>query len=398
MGAFNLQTLARPNILALEPYRCARDDYTDGVLLDANENPYGPALHNLHSQEKSSELNRYPDPHQQPVKQLLCNFRNQERIGEALEVPELTPANLFFGVGSDEAIDAIIRCFCTPGKDKLLTCPPTYGMYGVSAQINDVEVVKVNLEVSSDKGAFQLRPDAVNEALSNDPLIKVAYICSPGNPTAALIDKSDIEKVLNHPTWNGIVVVDEAYIDFSPAGSSMAPYVNKYPNLVVMQTLSKSFGMAGVRLGVSFGSPEVTSLFNNMKAPYNISTPASQFAERALSPEGIAIMKEYATLLIEERVRLLKELPRIPGVGKFIGGEDANFILFEVLDKPDGVPSSKIAYEVYSALAELKGVVVRFRGKEFGCEGGIRVSIGTKVENDTFIAKFREAIQEAQRT
>lgn len=173
------------------------------------------------------------------LKSLFCAYRNRNPTNP------LTPANLFLGVGSDEAIDALLRCFCRPGKDKILTCPPTYGMYAVSAQVNDVEVIKVALNLES--GNFELRPDEINQALAADPDIKLVYICSPGNPTGALVDPAAVQKILAHPTWNGVVIVDEAYVDFAPDGSSLAPWVVEYPNLVVMQTLSKAFGLAGIR-------------------------------------------------------------------------------------------------------------------------------------------------------
>ncbi|KAG9704905.1 histidinol-phosphate aminotransferase, partial [Aureobasidium melanogenum] len=241
VNAFNLETCARPNILALEPYRCARDDYKDdgtNILLDANENAHGPGLaidsasgklKNALNGHASVEvdllgLNRYPDPHQPELKQLLCNLRNTHTHTEK----NLTPDNLFVGVGSDEAIDALIRAFCTPGKDKILTCPPTYGMYSVSAQVNDVAVTKAPLDVNND---FALQPYLINEMLGQDPHIKMVYICSPGNPTANLVRKEDVEAVLKHPSWNGIVVLDEAYIDFAPDGTSLAEWVNDWPNL-----------------------------------------------------------------------------------------------------------------------------------------------------------------------
>lgn len=177
--------------------------------------------------------------HQIDLKSRFCAYRNRNPTNP------LTSVNLFLGVGSDEAIDALLRCFCRPGKDKILTCPPTYGMYAVSAQVNDVEVIKVALNLES--GNFELRPDAINEALAADPDIKLVYICSPGNPTGALVDPAAVQKILAHPTWNGVVIVDEAYVDFAPDGSSLAPWVVEYPNLVVMQTLSKAFGLAGIR-------------------------------------------------------------------------------------------------------------------------------------------------------
>jgi histidinol-phosphate aminotransferase len=392
MASFDLQKLARPNILALEPYRCARDDYKVGVLLDANENTHGPSLTTIDEYEKRQELNRYPDPHQTELKERMCEFRNRENTDESLT--PLDPSNLFVGVGSDEAIDAIIRILCVPGKDKLLTCPPTYGMYGVSAQINDVEVVKVNLDF--EPGSFGIRPEAINETLANNPSIKLAYLCSPGNPTGSLLKKELIEQVLNHPTWNGMVVVDEAYIDFAPEGSSFAPLATKYPNLIVMQTLSKSFGLAGARLGITFSSKEMASLLNNMKAPYNISTPSSELALRALSPEGIALMKKYVKEIVVQRERLVQELPKIPGVGAIVGGNESNFLLIQVLDKPNGKPDSDVAKQLYKTLAEKKNVVIRYRGSEPGCVGCLRISVGTKQETDVLLTEIKDALNSIQ--
>ncbi|KAJ5407146.1 hypothetical protein N7465_008430 [Penicillium sp. CMV-2018d] len=398
---FNLATCARPNILALQPYRCARDDYKDdgtNVLLDANENAFGPGLAlNSEGALQSSPtgnatgaskpeidflgLNRYPDPHQIELKQLFCNLRNTHH-----HTPKtLLPEHMFCGVGSDEAIDALLRCFCVPGKDKILTCPPTYGMYSVSAQVNDLEIVKVPLDATN---GFHLQADKVNEALSADPSIKLAYICSPGNPTANLIRKEDIRKVLEHPTWNGIVVVDEAYIDFAPEGSSLAEWVTEWPNLVVMQTLSKAFGLAGIRLGVAYASVEVARLLNSLKAPYNISSPTSALASAALTAPNMAVMHSFRSQIIAQRDRLLTELPTIPGVGQFLGGSDANFLLVQILDA-EGRPSNVTALAAYEAMAEKRGVVVRFRGKELGCEGCLRITVGTEAE----VTKFLQEIQ-----
>ncbi|OOO11195.1 Histidinol-phosphate aminotransferase [Aspergillus oryzae] len=403
---FDLSKCARKNILQLQPYRCARDDYKDdgtNVLLDANENAYGPglALNSEGALQQSTVngdstgsskpdidflgLNRYPDPHQIELKQLFCNLRNTRIHSQK----DLTPENLFVGVGSDEAIDALLRCFCVPGKDKILTCPPTYGMYGVSAQVNDVDIVKVPLDVEN---GFQLQPEKIIETLSADDSIKMVYICSPGNPTANLIRKSDIQKVLEHPTWNGVVVVDEAYIDFAPEGSSLAEWVNDWPNLVVMQTLSKAFGLAGIRLGVAFTSPAIARLLNSLKAPYNISSPTSALAMAALSPNNMAVMKKYREQIIAQRERLLQELPKIPGIGRFLGGQESNFLLVELLDKPaneGGKPSNQVALAAYEAMAEKHGVVVRFRGKELGCEGCLRVTVGTEEEVTRFLQELR---------
>ncbi|GKZ16813.1 histidinol-phosphate transaminase [Aspergillus brasiliensis] len=410
MAPFDLAKCARPNILKLQPYRCARDDYKDdgtNILLDANENAYGPglALNPEGALQESTVtgsstgsskpeidflgLNRYPDPHQVELKKLFCQLRNTHTHTQK----DLGPENLFVGVGSDEAIDALLRCFCVPGKDKILTCPPTYGMYGVSAQVNDIEIVKVPLDVDN---GFQLQPEKINEALAADPSIKMAYICSPGNPTANLIKKSDIQKVLEHPTWNGVVVVDEAYIDFAPEGSSLAEWVTEWPNLVVMQTLSKAFGLAGIRLGVAFTSPPIATLLNSLKAPYNISSPTSALATAALSPTNMAVMKKYREQIIVQRDRLVQELPKIPGIGRFLGGQEANFLLVELLDKPaseGGKPSNKTALAAYEAMAEKRGVVVRFRGKELGCEGCLRITVGTEQEVTKFLQELRVVLE-----
>ena len=306
---------------------------------------------------------------------------------------DITAENLFVGVGSDEAIDAILRCFCAPGRDKILTCPPTYGMYAVSADVNDVGIVKVPLDVDND---FQLRPDAINETLSSDPSIKMVYICSPGNPTANLIRKEDIQKVLEHPTWNGIVVIDEAYIDFAPDGTSLAEWVAEWPNLVVMQTLSKAFGMAGIRLGAAFTSPEIARLLNSLKAPYNISSPTSALAKFALQPKNLATMRRNREQILVQRERLLEELPNIPGVGRFRGGTASNFLLVEILDKPldqGGKPCNKTAQAAYEGLAEQKGVVVRFRGKEYGCEGCLRITVGTESEVTRLLQELKALLK-----
>ncbi|PUU83799.1 pyridoxal phosphate-dependent transferase [Tuber borchii] len=393
-GAFNLQTCARKNILQLIPYRCARDDFKDdgsNILLDANENAYGPSLP-FNGSDKSeagtgydyTQLNRYPDPHQGDLKKLFCDYRNKN------PTKPLTPANLFLGVGSDEAIDALLRCFCIPGKDKILTCPPTYGMYSVSAQVNDVEVVKEPLDLIS--GKFELRPEAINKRLSEDPTIKLVYICSPGNPTAGTVDPAAVRKVLAHPTWNGVIVIDEAYIDFASEGSSLAPWVVDYPNLVVMQTLSKAFGLAGIRLGAAFTSPEIAQLLNNLKAPYSISSTTSSLAIAALSPAGLAVKNENMRRLLAQRERLFSKLPELPGIGRFRGGFDSNFLLVEILDK-NAVPNSDVAKKVYGELAEEHRVVVRYRGGEAGCTGCLRITVGTEAEVDKLLEKLREVLK-----
>ena len=283
---------------AYPAHNCKNSDYKDdgtNVLLDANENAYGPSLAAKDAAAATSStssssvaglgidplgLHRYPDPHQHDLKQRLCDLRNTH----AHTPRAITPDNLFVGVGSDEAIDALLRCFCVPGRDRILTCPPTYGMYSVSAQVNDVAIVKVPLLPAP---GFALDVPAVLDALSNEPHIKIAYLCSPGNPTGSLLAKADVERILAHPTWNGVVVLDEAYVDFAPEAASLAELVAEHPNLVVMQTLSKAFGMAGIRLGAAFASAPVARLLNSLKAPYNISSPTSALAAYALGPDGL---------------------------------------------------------------------------------------------------------------
>jgi histidinol-phosphate aminotransferase len=326
--------------------------------------------------------------HQTDLKQDLCNLRNTNVHTSKL----LKPDHLFVGVGSDEAIDALLRAFCIPGREKILVCPPTYGMYSVSAQVNDVSLVKVPLK----SPGFQLDVPAIKEALSKDSSIKLAYICSPGNPTGALLKKEDVQAILEHESWNGVVVLDEAYIDFAPEGSSLSQWVTEWPNLVVMQTMSKAFGLAGARLGAAFADTAIANLLNAMKAPYNIPNPTSQIARAALSPKHLGVMQENMDLIVKQRNRLLQELPKVPGVGKLIGGEESNFLLYEMLDAPadqGGKPSNETALAVYETLAEEKGVVVRFRGKEHGCLGCLRITVGTEKEVDRFLEEIKNVLQ-----
>lgn len=248
-------------------------------------------------------------------------------------------------------------------------------MYAVSAAVNDVQIVYVPLNV--DEG-FSLQPEKINEVLSTDEGIKMVYVCSPGNPTASLIRKEAVQEILEHPTYNGLVVVDEAYIDFAPDGSSLAEWVLEWPNLVVMQTLSKAFGLAGIRLGVAFASLPVAGLLNSLKAPYNISSPTSAIATAALEEQNLSVMRENRAKILKQRERLLQELPKIPGIGRFLGGMDSNFLLVEILDRPreqGGKPDNPTAIAVYETMAGIRGVVVRFRGKELSCTGCLRITV-----------------------
>ncbi|KAJ4016989.1 histidinol-phosphate transaminase [Fusarium irregulare] len=386
--------MTRPSGVGLIKQNDYKDDGTN-ILLDANENAYGPSLNSDVAKQTANGvdvdllgLHRYPDPHQEPLKQQLCELRNTH----AHTSKTLKPENLFVGVGSDEAIDALLRCFCVPGKDRILTCPPTYGMYSVSAQVNDVAIVKVPL---LEAPSFSIDVPAVLEALTNEPNIKLVYLCSPGNPTGSVLAKSDVQKILDHPTWNGVVVLDEAYIDFAPDDASLAEWVTEFPNLVVMQTLSKAFGMAGIRLGAAFTSPPIARLLNSLKAPYNISSPTSALASYAVSEKGLAIMRDHRARLLESRDRLIKELPNIPGVGRLRGGTESNFLLYEMLNSA-GEPDNSVALAVYEKLAEGKGVVVRFRGKEHGCLGCLRITVGTDAEVTRFLESLKTTLAEVR--
>ncbi|EGU82116.1 hypothetical protein FOXB_07394 [Fusarium oxysporum f. sp. conglutinans Fo5176] len=383
---------------ALKQRLTFRSDYKDdgtNILLDANENAYGPSLSADVAGKTANGvevdllgLHRYPDPHQEPLKQQLCELRNTHAHTDKT----LKPENLFVGVGSDEAIDALLRCFCVPGKDRILTCPPTYGMYSVSAQVNDVALVKVPL---LEAPTFSIDVPAVMEALTKESNIKLVYLCSPGNPTGSVLAKSDVQQILDHPTWNGVVVLDEAYIDFAPEDASLAEWVTEFPNLVVMQTLSKAFGMAGIRLGAAFTSPPIARLLNSLKAPYNISSPTSALASYAVSEKGLAIMRDHRARLLEQRDRLIKELPNIPGVGRLRGGTESNFLLYEMLNTA-GEPDNTVALAVYEKLAEGKGVVVRFRGKEHGCQGCLRITVGTDAEVTRFLESLKTTLAEVR--
>jgi histidinol-phosphate aminotransferase len=265
-------------------------------------------------------------------------------------------------------------------------------MYTVSAQVNDVAVVKVPLLPAS----FALDVPRIEAALVADPHIKLVYLCSPGNPTGSLVSKAEIASLLAHPTWNGVVVVDEAYVDFAPDGTSLAEWVLEFPNMVVMQTLSKAFGLAGIRLGAAFTSPNIARLLNSLKAPYNVSNPTSQLATAALQPQNLAVMTSNKDKILAQRARLVQTLPTMAGIGKFKGGFDANFLLVEMLDAT-GTPSNEIALRVYEQLAEKRGVVVRFRGKELWCEGCLRITVGTEEEVDRFLKEIEAVLADALR-
>ncbi|CAI2168598.1 16516_t:CDS:2 [Funneliformis geosporum] len=392
---FSLESIVRPNILALKPYRCARDDYSSGILLDANENSFGMILpknevqlssHSKGDKEKDDSgienLHRYPDPNQVNIKERLVKFRGLPGIDY-----------FFLGVGSDECIDLIMRIFCVPGKDKILITPPTYGMYSVCANINDVGIIKINLDVED--GIFQLKTDEILKAVKENEDIKIIFLCSPGNPTGTALSHESIRLILEDKNYNGIVVIDEAYIDFVEEMNqkgSLVKWVTQYPNLVIMQTLSKSFGLAGIRLGISIADPRIIQLMNNTKAPYNINALTSHVACTALSTQNISNMKLIKQQIREEHMKLISSIQKIPGIGKILGGNDANFILVQILDGNNQKVNNDRAYHIYKELAEKNDIVVRYRGNEIGCEGCLRITVGTPKENELLLKKLNELL------
>ncbi|MBK6263868.1 histidinol-phosphate transaminase [Marivirga sp. S37H4] len=343
----NWMDYIRPHILNLKPYASARDEFSGDakVFLDANENPFD---------EEHNGWNRYPDPHQKAIKAKISQLKSVD-AGE-----------IFLGNGSDEAIDLLFRIFCEPGKDAVITCPPTYGMYSVSASIHNVRNVEVPLTED-----FQLDVEEILKASKNG--VKMLFICSPNNPTGNSLRQDAIEKLLKE--FQGIVIIDEAYIDFSPQ-QSWSKMINKYPHLVVLQTLSKAWGLASVRLGMAFANEQLIKILNKVKPPYNISGPNQQVVLKAL--EGEEKMENQVAEIISEREILEQLLTDVPGV-KRIYSSDANFLLVQMNDAADK----------YQAMIE-KGVVVRDRSRVMLCEDCLRITVGTKEENKQLVALLEE--------
>lgn len=331
MKKFELKSMVRPNIWELKPYSSARDEFTgnEGIFLDANENPFG-------------ERNRYPDPHQRELKKALSSRNN------------IPFENIFIGNGSDEVIDLVYRVFCEPSEDSVIICPPTYGMYEVSGNINNVNLIRIPLN-----DEFELNTELI---LSESA--KCIFICSPNNPTGNNL--KNIEKILDQ--FNGIVVVDEAYIDFSDSEGFISA-INKYPNLIVMQTFSKAWAMAKARVGVAYAHKDIIALMDKTKPPYNVSGFNQQEALNALSePE---IFEERVDIILEQRNLLVKELSNLSFV-KHIYPSDANFLLVKMNDAGD----------VYNYLVMNKVVV---RNRDSVVPGCIRITVGSPEENAQLI-------------
>jgi len=339
--------LVRGNIKSLKPYLSARDEYkdiaiNDMIFLDANENPF------------ENGVNRYPDPQQLTVKKVLATIKNVNK------------KNILLGNGSDEILDLLFRAFCEPNKDNIITLPPTYGMYSVLASLNAIEDRKVLL--SSD---FQ--PQIQQILATVDDNSKILFVCSPNNPSGNSFSEEAIETLLKK--FQGLVVIDEAYIDFSKQESWLKK-LNEYPNLVITQTLSKAYGMAGIRLGICYASEEIIQILNNIKPPYNINELTQQKAlERLQDKEGVA--QEIETILFE-RNQLAIALRSISFIEK-IYESDANFILIKVDD----------ANKRYNELIE-KGIVIRNRTSQPLCENTLRLTVGTKEENEKLIKVLKE--------
>jgi histidinol-phosphate aminotransferase len=343
---FDINKLVRPNVKMLSPYSSARSEFKgkEGVFLDANENPYRDSLYN-----------RYPDPLQSRLKERIAEIKN------------VKADNIFIGNGSDEAIDLLIRAFCEPANEKIIICPPTYGMYEVCANINNVSVIKVPLTPDE----FQLNVNAIME--SCDEKTKILFVCCPNNPTGNGVKSSDIHFMLKN--FKGLVVVDEAYIDFA-SYKSLLNEINNFPNLVILQTLSKAWGLAGLRIGMAFAKNEIIEILNKIKPPYNVNESSQQLALQQLSKEKEH--KQKVQLIIEQREVIRQQISYFSFVKKIYPSE-ANFLLVKVDD----------AQRLYQFMIN-ENVIIRNRSNVTLCENCIRVTIGTEEENTTLINALKK--------
>ena len=341
-----LQELIRPNIWSLAPYSCARNEFTGeaSVFLDANENPY------------NQPYNRYPDPLQVQLKEKIAALKG------------VRPTQIMLGVGSDEPIDLIFRIFCEPSKDNVVAINPTYGMYGVCADINNVEYKQVNLNAD-----FTL--DAAKVLKACDKNTKVIFLCSPNNPTGNSLARTEIEKIVT--SFEGIVVIDEAYIDFSNEPSWLAS-LDQYPNIIVLQTFSKAWGMAALRCGMAFASEDIIAFFNKVKYPYNLNLLTQEAVYKQV--ENVDQKNEWVKALLMERKKMMAALEALPLV-KQIYPTDANFVLVKVDD----------ANGAYKQLVD-KGIIVRNRNSVTLCEGCLRITVGTPSENKQLLTALQQMV------
>ena len=346
MSKINLDILVRKNILEMNSYSSARDEFENKkqklVFLDANESPF------------QNEINRYPNNKHIDLKQTL------------LELNQLSNGQIVLGNGTDEILDLIMRVFCDPGSDKIITIPPTYGMYDVIAKTNNVENIKVPL-----KSNFTLNLEELKKSFSEKT--KLLFLCSPNNPTGNSFSRKDLIDLIE--SFNGVVVIDEAYINFS-SNSSLVSLINKYNNLIVTQTMSKAFGMAGIRLGMGFSNNKIVNYINKIKPPYNINLLTEKRALKEL--KNIDTIKTNIKIILEERNKLIDSLNELSFIIK-VYPSDSNFILIKVDD----------ADLRYKQLIE-KGIVLRNRSKELLCDNCLRITIGTPYENELLIKNFKE--------
>jgi len=340
---FDLQKIVRENVKNLMPYSSARKEYsgTAQIFLDANENSFGSPL--------AQNYNRYPDPSQTEIKKKVAQLHN------------LKPCEIFVGNGSDEAIDLLFRIFCRPEIDNVLICPPTYGMYEVSAEINDAKVKRASLT-----NDFELDFDAIQNEF--DEKTKLLFICSPNNPTGNSFDREEILRIVE--IFGGIVIIDEAYIHFS-CEQSFVSEINNFPNLVILQTFSKAWGLAGLRVGLALANEEIIALFNKVKPPYNVSEIAQQAILQAFENKSQA--EKSITEIISERERLIEKLENFSCVKK-VYPSDANFVLVKTTD----------AEKIYKFLLAEK-IVVRNRNNVELCTGCLRITVGTYEENENLL-------------
>ena len=341
---FSLQNITRKNIQALQPYSSARDEYTGeaSVFLDANENPF------------NAPWNRYPDPRQLALKTQMGRLKN------------ITPEHIFLGNGSDEPIDLLFRAFCEPGTDNVVAISPTYGMYRVAADTNDIAYREVSLRAD-----FTL--DASKLLAATDASTKLIFLCSPNNPTGNALQSGEILRIIGE--FKGLVVLDEAYIDFCPEKSLLLNLVH-YPNLVILQTLSKAWGLAGIRLGMAFASPEIVAVLSKIKYPYNINLLTQQKALEMLELAGQK--DEWVEIILRQKELLQNELVKLPLVIRLYPS-DANFLLVKTI----------AAKKIYEALVERK-IIVRDRSKVALCGESLRITVGTAAENGFLIQALKE--------
>ena len=346
MSKINLDILVRKNILEMNSYSSARDEFENKkqklVFLDANESPF------------QNEINRYPNNKHIDLKQTL------------LELNQLSNGQIVLGNGTDEILDLIMRVFCDPGSDKIITIPPTYGMYDVIAKTNNVENIKVPL-----KSNFTLNLEELKKSFTEKT--KLLFLCSPNNPTGNSFSRKDLIDLIE--SFNGVVVIDEAYINFS-SNSLLVSLINKYNNLIVTQTMSKAFGMAGIRLGMGFSNNKIVNYINKIKPPYNINLLTEKRALKEL--KNIDTIKTNIKIILEERNKLIDSLNELSFIIK-VYPSDSNFILIKVDD----------ADLRYKQLIE-KGIVLRNRSKELLCDNCLRITIGTPYENELLIKNFKE--------